>query len=211
MSLFHSAFDSVPMAGPSSRLSSFSGVSKNHKRKRLVSIRDEVQKDDHIRATQRNLQRLMSNIDKGLVKGNADGSEVMGLKTKPGKKKRKIERGKKERLEKTDHPSLSPVPRINNEIHQTFKTAVKSIRDITRGELTEPLGRTQPLQERTQKRQRPSSTKVVDDETVTSKPEPAQLPLPHTLHNPHPVSNAEEGLTSMQKNMKAKLEGARFR
>ena len=42
-----------------------------------------------------------------------------------------------------------------------------------------------------------------------SKVEPAELSLPHNIR-PHETSDTE-GLTKMQKDMKAKLEGARFR
>jgi ribosomal RNA-processing protein 8 len=39
--------------------------------------------------------------------------------------------------------------------------------------------------------------------------EPAELPLPHTIK--HDDASEVEGLTKMQRDMKAKLEGARFR
>ena len=44
-----------------------------------------------------------------------------------------------------------------------------------------------------------------------SKVEPAELQLPHTIRADHEDSKEDEGLTKMQKDMKAKLEGARFR
>jgi ribosomal RNA-processing protein 8 len=193
MSLFSSSFEGSSSAGPS--LQSKSNTSGGGKRKR-PSLGDGG-KDGQIRSTTANLQKLMKKVEGGNVaspkprggnvkvpkRGNGEGGEAIGVI--PKKKARKSFGDEEE----------EDTPRRSN-----FETKVKG-----KGKKNEdsPAGKKSKTDKSDETPNKPKKS--------GSKIEPAELQLPHTIRADHEGSKEDEGLTKMQKDMKAKLEGARFR
>jgi ribosomal RNA-processing protein 8 len=198
MSLFSSSFEGSSSAGPS--LQSKSNTSGGGKRKR-PSLRDGG-KDGQIRSTTANLQKLMKKVEGGNVaspkprggnvkvpkRGNGEGGEAIGVI--PKKKARKSFGDEEEE----DTP-------------RKFKFEPKTIGKGKKSE-DSPAGKKSKTDKPSKDKE---ETPKKQNQKSGSKIEPAELQLPHTIRADHEGSKEDEGLTKMQKGMKAKLEGARFR
>lgn len=196
MSLFSSAFDASAGAGPS--FSSSSKSTNSQKKRKRPSLNDGVDKNGQIRSTTANLQKLMKKVD-GLQSGDrpqgsrGEGREDIGsISTKAGKKSRKG----------GDHD-----PELDEDDDRTHTPRTKP---SAKGKnVDSPAGK----KVKGDKKESASTTK--QDGSTPKKGaqgsglEPAELPLPHTIR--HEDTAESEGLTKMQRDMKAKLEGARFR
>lgn len=209
MSLFASAFDSGASAGSSSRALPYIDSAKPAKRKRPSSKGEAG--DHQLRATQANLERLISKVEKGVVRDKKDGKEAMGLEGSAKKPK-------KRRKEMKLPPSLS-TPKLES-LRDTSKN-----HEVTGKGNGSQLGRPEHGRKgRKGEKTRPVTNGVKATlEPVkpgkhaepTPKPAPAELPLPHKIASStmkiQEGPKGEEGLTDMQKKMQAKLEEARFR
>jgi ribosomal RNA-processing protein 8 len=194
MSLFPSAFDTskpLPFAG-----APFYGTSVNNpgKRKRPTT---GGQRDDQLRSTQANLEKLMSRVEKGGLKSKREGREAMGLGSGAGggKSQKKDKKGVvaeragvhygKERDARHGAGPKEGTKRKREEQNVSFPKGGQS------------------------KGFKPAK---VASSSKTGRPAPAELSLPHTI-SPAKTSGAsdDKSLTDLQKGMKVKLEGARFR
>jgi hypothetical protein len=121
-------------------------------------------------------------------KGNGEGGEAIGVISK-GKGKPRKSFGDEEE----DTPRKQPKPQAKGD---------------GKGNKTDdsPAGK-KPKTDKSNKDETPKKA----SKSSGSKIEPAELQLPHTIRPDHDTSAENEGLTKMQKDMKAKLEGARFR
>lgn len=185
MSLFASAFESGITAGPSTAYHASQSGKNSHKRKRPSGAGDSKGNDDQLHSAQKNLERLMKNIDDGpsVKKANKkEGREGMGVM--PPKKKNK---GRAERLQAKEKALGVP---LNKQLHpkseQKERSGSERLMDGRETAQTTPRGKKEKKQ----------------------KPHAVEIPLP-----PSPAVKEEDtaGLTSMQKGMRSKLEGARFR
>jgi hypothetical protein len=199
MSLFASSFASGS-AGPSLAASASATKSKNtskdngaggkndQKKRKRPSLGDGG-KDNQLKSTTANLQKLMKKVENassssssprvgGGWRGKGEGGESIGHIAKKSK-------GRKSEIE--DDEEEMP------------KTRGKGIDSPVSGPGKKGKGKGAVNEEETPKKVKKSSSGV----------EPAELPLPHTIR--HETTGEDEGLTKMQRDMKAKLEGARFR
>lgn len=188
MSLFASAFDSTEGAGPS-----FTPPSKTQsgqkKRKRPSLPADGSDKDGQLRSTQANLQKLMKGLEGGSGR-ERDGGENMGsIKVKKNANKQKHQYEDRHEHEaggkkggKHDSPASAKAGKPIMAKDKDASTKSKS-----------------------------QSKSNANASAKASQVEPAELPLPHTIKGHEHESSENEGLTKMQRDMKAKLEGARFR
>jgi ribosomal RNA-processing protein 8 len=200
MSLFTSAFASST-AGPSySSVTSVSNGAKGNKRKRPSSGNGNGNDEELRRQAQANLEKLMKKVDTGKAISKKDGNEPMGVMSKKPKKNGRDSLGG---LEGNGTPS--------------GKSKSKSGTTPQKSSSSTPNGKksNKPVAEDAAP---PTSSSKVNKYPAGSTPSssklaPAELPLPHSFHaNDLSESNeSEEGLTKLQKGMKAKLEGARFR
>ena len=160
--------------------------------------------DDKIKSTEANLQKLMKRVEgsggggekknkgKGTAQGNKEGGESIGF---VGKKR---VRGRKSGgLDEDENDEEVSTPTIKSKARDKVKNVDS------------------PVAGKKQKANRPTPSKDQEETPKKSKGsasmvEPAELPLPHTIR-PDDKSDSGEGLTKMQRDMKAKLEGARFR
>lgn len=186
MSLFTSAFNSSTAAGPSFTPPS-KGQSGQKKRKRpSAGGNDEsshADKNGQLRSTQANLQKLMKRVD-GFSAPSKSGGENMGS-IKKNKKKGKKEEHRSDPVEMISPAKSSPASFKGKKAKSDKSEAVA-----------------------------PATSRVHSSGDKASKSqkgqiEPAELPLPHNIKTSE--SSESEGLTKMQRDMKAKLEGARFR
>ena len=186
MSLFASAFESSGTAGPSAAISQSFGGKTKHKRKRPSQGGDA--KDDQLRATQVNLARLMQSVENGDVgaKGamkNKRRDSTGGEDQKGHIKGKTNDKGKAKAATQEDS---RPVKKQ--------KGGAKSQQHTTEGK---------------QDKQRKAGEKSKGDDKPQTKRKAVEIPLP-----PSPVvkdKSDTKGMTNMQRDMKAKLEGARFR
>lgn len=199
MSLFASAFDT---AGSFSRQIVHSSPEKPHKRKRPNSQKGNIDRSTQLQATQANLEKLMSKVEKGNARGTREGKEAMGV---PGKMKREKQRDRAIVTPKNDSR-----PEFVKKAKRNLPTATAQIKQDT---LKPAVVSSSKGQTPVQADMRGSSGTKGEKLGRTSRPAPAELPLPHSIPTKHFTSSTpdEEGLTDMQKRMKAKLEGARFR
>ena len=196
MSLFSSSFEGSASAGPSFQSKSATSGGGGGKRKR-PSLGDGG-KDGQIRSTTANLQKLMKKVEGGNVaspkartrgnakipkRGNGEGGEAIGVISK---KKARKSFGDEEEEDTPRKPKFE---------QKDKNTKGKKNEDSPAGKKT-----------KTDK-----SDETPKKHKSGSKVEPAELQLPHTIRADHEGSKEDEGLTKMQKDMKAKLEGARFR
>ena len=203
MSLFASAFDPTPGAGPSTSYASKS-LSSTPRRKRSATGGDV----DRLKATQANLEKLMRGVEKGDAlqrRERSDGREEMGHPASG--KKRKQQNGevlrphvhsKGAKVVKGDYKS-HPVKAQSAKVHQESQALPRRPNGHTKasdkGKF--PVKQGQPLKPTIQAKNRTP---------------PAKLPVPHSRSTSEVTQRLEEkGLTEMQKGMKSKLEGARFR
>jgi ribosomal RNA-processing protein 8 len=197
MSLFATSF-STGEAGPSYQSTSTPGTGKktNTQKRKRPSLGDG--KDGQIKNTEANLQKLMKRVEggerkKGKGKGNGEGGETIGFVGKKrvrGRKSGGVDEG-----DEMDMDMEVSTPNIKSK----NKNGDKNV-----GTDSPAPGKKQKANKSTPSEETPQKAKG------GSKVEPAELPLPHTIR-PDDKSDQAEGLTKMQRDMKAKLEGARFR
>ena len=202
MSLFSSSFEGSSSAGPSFQLKSNTNSTAGGGGKRKRPSLGDGGKDGQIRSTTANLQKLMKKVEGenvaspkpsgGNVKipkrGNGEGGEAIGVI--PKKKARKSF-GDEEEEDTPRKTKFEPKSNVKGKKNEDSPAGKKLKTDKTSKD-----------KEETPKKQNQKSG---------SKIEPAELQLPHTIRADHEGSKEDEGLTKMQKDMKAKLEGARFR
>ncbi|WWD04935.1 hypothetical protein V865_003006 [Kwoniella europaea PYCC6329] len=181
MSLFPSVFEGSA-AGPSKSLTSaFAKPSKNNNKRKRPSLGGHHD-ESLLKSTQANLEKLMSKLEKGDIKEKI-GTESMGGSSKKKKGNAHVE------LKKGSKVVETPKGKDRSQIPQNQSTPGSS-----KKEKSTPKNQQQP------------------NKKSKEKSDPVELPIP-------PVSSSSEGkikvggenLTDMQKNMQAKLEGARFR
>jgi len=185
MSLFASAFESGNTAGPSTLFPTSHSGKTAQKRKRPSGAGDE--NDGQLRSAQQNLERLMKNIDGGdggKSLNAKEGREGMGMQPKKKKNKGKAERLQAKEKELGVSLKQNKEPKRPKE-QRMAEQAMKS-----------PRGRDQASGTPNGKKEKKSKAHAVE------------IPVPAS-----PAVKEEEtsGLTSLQKGMKSKLEGARFR
>jgi hypothetical protein len=152
----------------------------------------------------------MSRVEKGQVGTKTEGREEMGLGAGKGKKHKKNQ-GTERRVERVEDRHAHggrPGPGHGKQGatgRKPFEGTQSSRQDHAHG--TRPKAQTQVGTG-------PSSVKPVHSNQA-AKPAPAELPLPHAISpgKGKRAADSEEsaGLTDLQKNMRTKLEGARFR
>lgn len=211
MSLFSSSFEGSSSAGPSLSKSNTNGGGK---RKR-PSLGDG--KDGQIRSTTANLQKLMKKVEGGNVaspkprpgngkvqkRGNGEGGEAIGVITK--KKARKSFGDEEE-----DTPRKSKFESKGNDIKGKKNDGNGNGNGNGKKTDQSPASKkSKTMTDKTKEKEKDETPKK--SSKSGSKVEPAELQLPHTIRADHEGSKEDEGLTKMQKDMKAKLEGARFR
>lgn len=195
MSLFASSFESGTTAGPSSLLGQGGGGSKNNnKRKRPSNAAAPANSDDQLRAAQKNLEKLMKAVETGGPVGKPPkepkyGSDEMGLPAKKQKQQKQQQKDGKR------HDDRSAAPGATKK------------RNLGKRERLEALAKASPSTSAQMKQQDPASVPLSKKEKKKAK-QAVEIPLP-----PSPAVKGEDaaGLTSLQKGMKSKLEGARFR
>lgn len=185
MSLFASAFETGVTAGPSTSFAaSQSGKNKNKRKRPSHGGANAASSDDQLRAAQKNLEKLMKSIDSSDV-GRKEiekvGRESMGLQSKKQKAK-----------EKGATPERKGVTNAQSPLSKKQKKGGEGVKGKAEGRPT----KSEEISTPQSKKEKEKKKKVVE------------IPLP-----PSPAVKEEDtaGLTSMQKGMKAKLEGARFR
>jgi hypothetical protein len=205
MSLFATSF-STGEAGPSYQSTTAApGKKSNTQKRKRPSIGDGKDKDGQIKNTEANLQKLMKRVEaggggekkKGKGKGNGEGGETIGFVGKKrvrGRKSGGVDEGDDE-LDMGMDMEVS-TPKIKS------KNGDKNV-----GNDSPAPGKKQKANKSTPSEETPQKAKSKGN---GSKVEPAELPLPHTIR-PDDKSDQDVGLTKMQRDMKAKLEGARFR
>lgn len=195
MSLFASSFETGATAGPSSSLSQAGGGGKsNNKRKRLSNAATPANSDEQLRAAQKNLEKLMKAVETGGPVGTPAkeskkfGSDEMGL---PSKKQKQQKNGKR-------HDDRVAIP--------TTSPAKK--RNLGKRERLEALAKSSPNVPAAISRQQDVAATPLSKKEKKKAKQAVEIPLP-----PSPAVKGEDaaGLTSLQKGMKSKLEGARFR
>ena len=192
MSLFTSAFETGTTAGPSSSLSQTGGGGKNNnKRKRPSNAGATPNSDEQLRAAQKNLEKLMKAVETGGSVGKAAkeekyGRDEMGLPAKKQKQK-----DGKRHDDRSSVPPVSPAKKRNPGKKERLGALAKASPNSHSAGRQEASG-SLPLSKKEKKKAKQA----------------VEVPLP-----PSPAVKGEDaaGLTSLQKGMKSKLEGARFR
>ena len=209
MSLFPSAFHTNLNAGPSTKLPLNVAVSKPHKRKRPSANNGVGERDDQLRATQKNLERLMRRVDQGGVNNDIERKLAMGSLGKVGATKKRKQEGLGKRINPHDGMNLRQESKIGSRSPGTT-TKVQGIRGAKKDRKVLPGTGRERLREELNTAKSASSGL---GSSPPSKPAPARLAAPRvtTTSNLNRSEGSEDGLTDMQKGMKAKLEGARFR
>ncbi|OCF54846.1 hypothetical protein L486_07501 [Kwoniella mangroviensis CBS 10435] len=181
MSLFPSAFEGSA-AGPSTSLTSaFAKPSKNNNKRKRPSTGGHHD-ESLLKSTQANLEKLMSKLEKGDVKEKL-GTESMGGSSKKKKGNAHVESKKGSKVVDT------PKGKEKSHIVQRQSTPGSS-----KKEKSTPKPQQQPKNK------------------SKEKSGPVELPIPPVSSSPEgKIKVGGENLTDMQKNMQAKLEGARFR
>ncbi|OXC69480.1 hypothetical protein AYX13_02041 [Cryptococcus neoformans] len=191
MSLFPSAFETGVAKIAPALASAGKGGQKANKRKRS-DAHAGLGQAQQVKQADANFEKLMRKFEGGGTIGKEEGKESMGIVGKKKNKKNKSRRVDDEEIvdstpkAKGDKPK--PTPKSNQaKLNQAAK---QNQTDLP-----------------------PSKKLKIDKITVGSKPEPVQLPIP--IPAPSKGTKLKVGgegdLTEMQKNMQAKLEGARFR
>jgi ribosomal RNA-processing protein 8 len=189
MSLFASSFDASTQAGPSKVATQAPTKAPKRKRPSTGSVND-----DQLKGMQRNLEKLIGKVERGNVAGKGEGKEAMG--TGEGKKK-----GKQNRHEEEE-------PRAGKFGEQNGNKRQKQ--NVPQTSAKSPKGRGSASNKSTPNVKAEQKKEVITPRK-SGKPEPAELPMPHII-TPKSGAGGDEGdLTSLQKGMKSKLEGARFR
>ena len=205
MALFSSAFDAGISHASSSKAVASPKPVKPHKRKRPPAEQGSGEKDDQLRATQANLERLMDQVAKGEVKNRKDGTEVMGL---PGKSKKK--KGRETGITQNRPPK-----------QDLKKLGLDQLYRSTPATLNSSNPRASNLGKQSEPRRRLNEPGNIKDSASTGKQDDwTSRPTPAELLSPLSISASDlrmddgskvEGLTDLQRGMKSKLEAARFR
>ncbi|KAK4685385.1 hypothetical protein P7C73_g4766, partial [Tremellales sp. Uapishka_1] len=176
MSLFSSAFN----AGASA--SSTPSSSKPQKRKRPASLGGPGPsgKNDQVRSTQVNLEKLLGKIGKHKVEGREEMGFIGGKKNK-----------KADKYPSSKGPQMHPDRQVQTSNVKSTSEAAPS--------------------KKPRKEEPESSSSKVNSHSISNRPAPAELPLPHPIPSSELTSDGNEALTDLQKGMRAKLDGARFR
>ena len=152
---------------------------KDKKRKRPSEPVSPARDDGKLRAMQKNLERVISG-GAAIKSAVKEGREEMGSSGKK-QKKRQSEEHLRALPKHKESPSRPAPSKVQRE-----QSSKKELQHVPK-----------------------KASSETESRFSGSKPSPAELPMPHTIH---PDSHdGEEGLTKMQKGMKAKLDGARFR
>lgn len=188
MSLFSSSFETAG-AGPSFTAGTPNkNGTKGNKRKRPSGNEEDLRKQAQV-----NLEKLMKKVEGGKSLARNEGSEPMGVLGKKTKKKmRESDTGSRHE----NSPGFARSPAASSSSVSAGKKAKKQ------------------LGSHAQNGDTPSKSPAVElGSNSKSKPQPAELPLPHSISSNELSESVdeEEGMTKLQKGMKAKLEGARFR
>lgn len=191
MSLFPSAFESGVAKIAPALASAGKGGQKANKRKRS-DAHAGLGQAQQVKQADANFEKLMRKFEGGGTIGKEEGKESMGI---VGKKKNK--ENKSRRVD--DEEIVDSTPRAKGDKPKpTPKSNQAKLNQAAKQNQTDLP---------------PSKKLKVDKITAGSKPEPVQLPIP--IPAPSKGTKLKVGgegdLTDMQKNMQAKLEGARFR
>lgn len=187
MSLFPSAFESGVSKISPLLASAGKGGKKANKRKRS-DVHTDLGQAQQVKQADANFEKLMKKFEGGEPLGKEEGKGGMGL---VGKKKNK----KNKSRQVDDEDVVDSIPKANG--NKSKSNQAKPNQAAKQDRIDIP----------------PPKKSKVDKITPSSKPEPVQLPIP----TPPPSKGTklkvggEGNLTEMQKNMQAKLEGARFR
>lgn len=142
-------------------------------------------KEDQLKATQANLAKLMARVEDGV----ADKGSKQGLGEMP--KKRKGKKGKKSQDSDSDD---EPAPKRQAPPAKKKAKGTKWTDENASGSGANSVAVT-------------PSARFTGAKAARGKPEPFDLPMPKVEKK----KDEGEGLTDMQRGMKTKLEGARFR
>lgn len=149
----------------------------------------------------------MSKVEKGVISGKNDGKEPMGLPAAMKKKKQRKEVDlQREEVGTKPERDAGHRPTANG---GRIRKKASSRQAYKTGSESEP----QALQTQNPEA-KSAASKGTSPYSATSRPAPAELLLPHTIAGSKAEPRGgvdEDGMTHMQKGMKAKLEGARFR
>jgi ribosomal RNA-processing protein 8 len=190
MSLFASSFDDTKQAGPSKAAANVPTKPPKRKRPSTGSVNE-----DQLKGMQRNLERLMGKVEKGNVMAQPDGKEAMGMYE--GKKKGKQPSHRQEEPRRERVQERNDTKRQKPNAPQSPAAKPSKSRGSASNKST-PNTKTEQRKEEITPRK-------------SGKPEPAELPMPHVITPKSGATEDEGNLTSLQKGMKSKLEGARFR
>ncbi|WVF69244.1 hypothetical protein IAT40_004020 [Kwoniella sp. CBS 6097] len=218
--------------------SSSNNNSKSNKRKRPSNAgdasagRSNVNQDDLIKSTQANLEKLMSKIEKGDFKEKgSEGRESMGGGSGGGggggggvkKAKKNGDGAASSRQEREREGGSSNTPKSMEK-----KENINQSKSKGKGDLSAPSPAKASTPNAKNDKQ-PKGKSNVNNNTKTSTPtltkggkfhtdaaqafEPFEIPIPSLPSGKGKVSvgGDVDGMTDMQRNMQAKLEGARFR
>lgn len=187
MSLFPSAFESGVSKISPALASAGKGVKKANKRRRS-DVHTDLGQAQQVKQADANFEKLMRKFEGEEPLGKEEGKEGMGLMGKKKNKKNKSRQADDEDVVDCISKAKGNKPKSNQ---------AKRNQAAKQDWIDTP----------------PSKKSKVDKITPGSKPEPIQLPIP----TPPPSKGTklkvggEGNLTEMQKDMQAKLEGARFR
>lgn len=194
MSLFASSFETGITAGPSTSLGQAGSGKKNNKRKRPSNTAGPANNDDQLRAAQKNLEKLMKAVEGGGLddKPKRDGGHSSVKKPKQSATPQKQsmtpdKRSKQPQSSGKANPGKKERQKSDAGLSSTSKKGESMLQATsTQGENGTPMS----------KKEKKKAKHAVE------------IPVP-----PSPAVKDEDaaGLTSMQKGMKSKLEGARFR
>lgn len=193
MSLFPSAFESGVSKISPTLASAGKGGKKTNKRKHS-DANAGLGQAQQVKQADANFEKLMRKFEGGEAIGKEEGKESMGVVGKKRNKKNKSRQVNDEEIvhstprAKGDKPKPKPTPKSDQaKLNQAAK----------QNQTDTP----------------PSKKSKADKITPGFKPEPVQLPIP--IPPPSKGTKLKVGgegnLTEMQKDMQAKLEGARFR
>ena len=215
MSLFSSTFEKTVESGPSSK-PLHSHPPGPHKRKRPSARRDDSGGAVKMESVQANLSKLMKRVSKGEARAGREallGKDTLRLplphpakKTRPkgtqqaGLQHRGLRRQSQAQTSDDAATTMSQSGQAKGVQPQRAKSEGKtSLRIPEKGTLAPA---------------KTKKTKSKHDSGLIAKSElaPARLSsLNMPIANFPPHESSDEGMTAMQKGMKAKLEGARFR
>ncbi|WWC96167.1 hypothetical protein V866_003034 [Kwoniella sp. B9012] len=181
MSLFPSAFEGSAAEPSTSLTSAFAKPAKNNNKRKRPSTGGHHD-ESLLKSTQANLEKLMSKLEKGDVKEKV-GTESMGGSSKKKKGDAHVELKKGSKVEET------PKGKDRSQVPQHQFTP-----GLSKKEKSTPKNQQQPKKR------------------IKEKSGPVELPIPTVSSSSEgKIKVGGENLTDMQKNMQAKLEGARFR